>query len=120
MSTVFQVNAAPSSALAHRAWSEASAALAQDPHSVAAVFFYFDGVAHAQALGEFAEQHRPWAALAAQFQVPLLICQTAWQRRFQQLPGAAFRLSSLTDWMLWIEKTNAVKCFGGGAASCND
>ena len=120
MSQVFQVNAAPTTAIAQSALKQASEALAHDPQAVLAVFFYFDGVAHAHEQGEHAQQHEAWTDLAGRYQLPLLICQTAWQRRFQQLPGGAFRLSSLTDWMLWLEKSAAVECFGGGVAACNE
>lgn len=112
MQYLFQVNAAPGSEPAAAALV-AARQLTADGAALAAVFFYFDGVRHAHGDDP---QGGNWSAWAQRHDIPLLLCRTAWQRRYQELPASAFRLGSLTDLVLWLERVDAVRCFGGGAA----
>lgn len=111
MKIVYQVNQGPDSADAQQALSAAQDLLQDDQQAeLAAVFFYFDGVRHAAA-----DAGEAWAELAEKHHFPLLICRSAWQRRYDELPTQAYQLSSLTDYVLWLEKTDQVQCFGSGA-----
>lgn len=76
------------------------------------MFFYFDGVAHAH---PDCTAGPAWQALARERGVVLNLCRSAWQRRFDGLPQAQFRLGSLTDLALWLEQAQTYRCFGGGA-----
>ena len=142
MKFIFQVNQAPHTVAAVSALRAAKQLLdpAQDDE-LAAVFFYFGGVSHAAAAGWRSQGAIPegsrvvkdpqvlqasgalpidddvgvgWAQVSAEHKIPLLICRSAWQRRYQQLPVHAYQLSSLTDYVLWLEKVDQVRCFGEG------
>lgn len=109
MKILLQIHCSPETLSAQRA-VEMVVAIHESRHDLAAVFFYFEGVAHGHD-STIPGRNDIWRRLAAEG-IPLVLCQTAWQQRFTSLPDAAFKLGSLTDLVLWLDKADRTVCFG--------
>jgi tRNA 2-thiouridine synthesizing protein D len=82
---VIQINSSPyHSNAGQRAYQFVSAALLQH-HEIFRVFFYFDGVYHAFKYATPPDDElaltRKWSELAGQYQIDLVVCISAAQRR---------------------------------------
>ncbi|GAB4189178.1 MAG: hypothetical protein Tsb002_15990 [Wenzhouxiangellaceae bacterium] len=110
MRLLFQINSGPDKTPAANALADAHS-LTADGAQLAAVFFYFNGVNHA-APGMAGQTQ--WLRLSQQLDCPLILCQSAWQRRHDGLPVAGFQRGSLTDLVVWLERVDKVCCYGSG------
>lgn len=82
---------------------------------LAAVYFREDGVYHAQA-GRAADSGTPclataWQSLTETGEVPLLLCSSASQRRFEKTPTGAFREAGLAEMMELMASSDRVVTF---------
>ena len=90
-------------------------AMLADGQQVSAIFFREDGVYHAQP-GRAVDSGTPcltgaWQSLAAADAIPLLLCSSASQRRFENAPGGAFRQAGLAEMMEIMASSDRVVTF---------
>lgn len=90
-------------------------AMADRGERISAVFFREDGVYHALP-GRAVDNGTPclsraWQKLAGQGEIPLLLCSSAAQRRFQQAPEGDFREAGLAEMMELMAGSDRVVTF---------
>jgi len=80
-----------------------------------AIYFREDGVYHAQP-GRAADSGTPclanaWQSLAKAGGIPLLLCSSASQRRFEKVPAGVFREAGLAEMMELMASSDRVVTF---------
>lgn len=90
-------------------------AMVDQGEQVSAVFFREDGVYHALP-GRAVDSGTPclaeaWQQLAGEGKIPILLCSSAAQRRFQQPPGMGFREAGLAEMMELMSASDRVVTF---------
>lgn len=77
---------------------------------VSLVFFHGAGVEHARD----ARVCSAWQDHVGDGCIPLVVCETAWQRRFDQAPPAGWQTGSLVQFWHQALMAERVDCYGEG------
>jgi tRNA 2-thiouridine synthesizing protein D len=90
-------------------------ALIGNGERLSAIFFREEGVYHAQP-GRVHDAatpclHEAWQSLSADNGIPLLLCSSASQRRFEQVPSTRFQEAGLARLMELLQSSDRVVTF---------